>query len=58
MEMTRGAVLLLSASLTAAGCSQALKFMNDDSAVVLSKQTITAPNPSERGPHIVKTMFY
>ena len=52
------AVVLLSAALTAPACSQALKFMKDDSAQVLSKQTITAPNPAERGPHTVKTMFY
>src|SRR5688572_30457787 len=62
MAMTRSAALLftglLAAGLTAAGCSQALKFMKDDSAEVLSKLTITAPNPADRGPHTVKTMFY
>ena len=58
MAMKYSGIWLLAAGVAAAGCSQALKFMNDDSAVVLSKQTITAPNPAERGPHTVKTMFY
>src|SRR5688572_17648400 len=58
MAMTRSALWLLAAVLSAAGCSQALKFMRDDSADVLSKLTITAPNPADRGPHTVKTMFY
>jgi hypothetical protein len=52
------AVVMLVAVVAAVGCTQALKFMKDDSAAVLSRQTITAPNPSERGPHIVKTLFY
>jgi len=42
----------------AANCSQALKFMKDDSAEILSRQTITAPNPADRGPHTVKALFY
>ncbi len=46
------------ACVLAAGCSQALKFMKDDSAQILSRQTITAPNPADRGPHTVKTLFY
>jgi dienelactone hydrolase len=58
MAMRRSAAALLTVGVAAAGCSQALKFMKDDSAEVLSKQTITAPNPAERGPHTVKTMFY
>src|SRR5688572_3266673 len=52
------AAVLLAGGMAAAGCSQALKFMKDDSAEVLSKLTITAPNPSDRGPHTVKTLFY
>ena len=52
------AVVVLAAGVAASGCSQALKFMKDDSAEVLSRQTITAPNPAERGPHTVKTLFY
>lgn len=50
--------VLLAAGVAAASCTQALKFMKDDSAETLSKLTITAPNPGERGPHVVKTMFY
>ena len=51
-------VLLLAAGVAAAGCTQALKFMKDDSAEVLSKQTIQAANPADRGPFTVKTLFY
>ena len=50
--------ILAAAGLVVASCTQALKFSKDDSAEVLSKLTITAPNPGERGPHTVKTMFY
>ena len=49
---------LIGLCLVAAGCSQALKFMKDDSAEILSRHTIAAPNPAERGPHTVKTLFY
>jgi len=51
-------VALVVAAVAAAGCSQALKFMKDDSADILSKQTIMAPNPADRGPFSVKTLFY
>jgi dienelactone hydrolase len=46
------------AAVGMAGCSQALKLATNDSATVLSQQTITAPNPAERGTHAVKTLFY
>jgi len=49
--------LVMTALLTAA-CSQALKFSKDDSATVLSYQTITAPNPSLPGAFKVRTMYY
>lgn len=57
MAMSRSGVLL-SLCLLAAGCSQALELMKDDSAEILSRHTIEAPNPAERGPHPVKTLFY
>ena len=53
----RAAVLALAATLIA-GCSQALKFSTDDSAKVLSQQTITAPNPANRGTFAVKKLYY
>ena len=56
--MKRRATVLVGACLLAASCSQALKFMKDDSAEILSRQTITAPNPADRGPHAVKALFY
>lgn len=48
----------LAAGLVAAACSQKLTLMPDDSAQILAKQTIAAPNPSEPGPHQVRTLFY
>lgn len=48
----------LAACLVAAACSQKLTLMPDDSAQILAKQTIAAPNPSEPGPHQVRTLFY
>ena len=41
-----------------AGCSQRLKLMEDDSKVVLRHQTITAPNPADRGSYAVKYLTY
>ncbi len=61
MEM-RSRVLQVSGCLlvlgAAAGCSQALKLATDDSKTVLAQQTITAPNPADRGTYAVKTLFY
>lgn len=56
--MTRRTLVVVGACLLAANCSQALKFMKDDSAEILSRQTIAAPNPADRGPHTVKSLFY
>jgi len=58
MAMTRRACLVVAACLTGAGCAQALKLMKDDSAVVLSSQTITAEDPADTGSFVVKTLFY
>src|SRR5436853_7760060 len=49
---------LIAIAVLAAACTQALKLTKDDSPVVLSHQLITAPNPGERGPMTVKTMYY
>jgi len=46
------------ACLVVAGCSQTLKLMKDDSADVLSHQTISAQNPALTGPYTVKALFY
>lgn len=54
----RAATLALAAGAVALGCSQALKLAKDDSATILARQTITAPNPSLPGPFAVKTLFY
>ena len=57
----RAAAALATAALAAlalAACSQSLKLMKDDSAIVLSHQTITAPNPADVGSFQVKRMYY
>ena len=48
----------LAAATTIAACTQALKFSNDDSKVVLASQTISAPNPAEPGSFKVLRMYY
>jgi dienelactone hydrolase len=57
MAMNRSAAIITAGAL-AAGCSQALQLMDDDSATVLARHTIDAPNPAEPGPFAVKTLFY
>lgn len=56
--MTVRSSVVIAGCLIAAGCSQALSLMKDDSAEILSRQTITAPNPAQPGPHQVKTLLY
>jgi dienelactone hydrolase len=58
LTAARAAVLAAAATVTLAGCSQALKLMTDDSATVLSRQTIDAPNPADTGAYTVKHLFY
>lgn len=58
MAMTQRVLAVAAGCLLLAGCSQRLTFMKDDSAEVLSQLTVTASNPSERGPFAVKTLFY
>ena len=58
VPQVRRVPLVLLVLLVAAGCSQPLKFATDDSATVLSHQTISAPNPADRGTYTVRTLFY
>src|ERR1051326_2723350 len=46
------------AALAAAGCAQPLKLTPDDSKIVLAHQLSDAPNPADRGPYPVKTLYY
>src|ERR1043166_7726202 len=46
------------AALAAAGCAQPLKLTPDDSKIVLAHQLLDAPNPADRGPYAVKTLYY
>ncbi len=48
----------LTLGLLAAGCVQPFRLARDDSPTVLSRQTLTAPNPAERGPYAVRTLYY
>lgn len=41
-----------------AACAQPLKLSPDDSRVVLAHQLLDAPNPADRGPFAVKTLYY
>jgi dienelactone hydrolase len=50
--------ILAIASVVVAGCAQSLKLTPDDSKVVLAHQLIDAPNPADRGPYAVKTLYY
>ncbi len=53
------APLRLSATLLVAACIAApLKLAKDDSAVVLSRQSIAAPDPGVRGPLSVRSLYY
>ena len=45
------------AALAAAGCAQPLKLTPDDSKIVLAHQLLDAPNPADRGPYAVKTLY-
>jgi dienelactone hydrolase len=58
LAATSVAAALAGAAALGLGCSQALKLAKDDSSVVLSQQTIAAPNPARPGPFAVKTLFY
>lgn len=44
--------------LLSVGCVQPLRLARDDSHQVLSKQLLDAPNPAERGPLGVRTLYY
>lgn len=47
-----GAVVILSA------CAQKLKLATSDAPTVLARQTLQAPNPSEKGSFQVRTLYY
>jgi dienelactone hydrolase len=51
-------LLPIGLALAAFACSQKIKFATDDSATILSRQTISAANPADAGPFTVKTLFY
>ena len=45
-------------TIAIAGCAQSLKLSPDDSKIVLAHQQLDAPNPADRGPYAVKTLYY
>ena len=58
MALTRGSSLLVVALASLSACTAPLKLAKDDSAVVLAHQSLTAPNPGERGSYAVKFLTY
>jgi dienelactone hydrolase len=48
----------LACVVLAAACAQPLKLTRDDSKVVLAHQLLDAPNPADRGPYAVRTLYY
>lgn len=48
----------LAATLLAGACVAPLKLAHDDSDVVLSRQLLAAPNPSQKGSFAVKSLYY
>ena len=56
--MTRRLTGIAIALAALAGCTVPLKLAKDDSAEVLAKQTIAAPNPADTGPFVVKRLTY
>jgi len=50
--------LFVAACLAGTSCAQPLKLTPDDSRVVLAHQLLDAPNPAERGPYGVKSLYY
>jgi len=48
----------LAVSALTTACIAPLKLAKDDSPVVLARQLLTAPDPSQRGPFTVKTLYY
>jgi dienelactone hydrolase len=48
----------LALGLLAGACVQPLRLARDDSPTVLSHQALTVPNPADRGPYAVRTLFY
>ncbi len=54
----RRVTVVVAMAAIAAGCSQKLQLMKDDSAEVLARQSISAPNPADTGSYTVKRLFY
>ena len=60
-DKTDGELMRIHSSLLAlslAACAQPLKLTPDDSRIVLAHQLLDAPNPADRGPFGVKTLYY
>lgn len=58
MAITLRASGIALAILSFTGCTAALKLATDDSAAVLAHQTLTAPNPADKGAYAVKQLTY
>jgi hypothetical protein len=58
MALTLRSIAAAGAVLTLAACTGPLKLAKDDSAQVLAHQSITAPNPADKGSFTVKYLTY
>src|SRR6478752_5932194 len=58
MAMTVRAICISLALCAAAACSAPIKLTKDDSAEILAHQSITAPNPADKGTFTVKYLTY
>jgi len=56
--VTAGLAAVLTALLALGGCVQPLKLAPNDAATVLAHRTITSPNPGEKGPLVVRHLYY
>ena len=50
--------LTLSGAALCVACTQPLRLTPDDSRTGLSRTSISAPNPGDRGPYTVRTLYY
>lgn len=55
---TTRALTLLAACASATGCRGSLELAPSDASAVLARHTIDAPDPAQRGPFAVRTLYY
>lgn len=58
MTMSPRAATWIAAAIALSACRTTLKLATDDSNIVLARQLIAAPDPSQKGPFAVRTLYY